>query len=121
MTIRYKILGIPKTFDEFIDRIKRNGQTQVNITTWANYVGSSYYFFVKLQAGKTRLKNKSKWYATSFIDSYSTAQRILLEDAIEKGQKLQSLGLEIAINGESIDKTRERTDECRKREVHLIH
>ena len=31
MTILYKLLGIPRTVDEFIDKVKRDGQSQVDI------------------------------------------------------------------------------------------
>lgn len=109
MTLIYNLFGIPRTFEEFVDKVRKSEQTQVDVVTWS-YYDSHFNCYVELQAGETRLNlKKEKWYG-DFVDNVHTIQRILLEKAIEAGEKLGNFGLQAIINGELIDKARERVN-----------
>lgn len=138
MSIAYKLLGIPRTFDEFIDKVKRGGDNQVDVVLAAydDEVGFggmvNYHCVVGVQAGKTRLRLKEHTHMRlghlyHTVIGKAEVEQASLKEAIETAEKLKNLGLEATINGEPIDKVREgithydnRIEEMRQKyEAHL--
>lgn len=117
MSIAYKLFGIPKTFDEFVDKVKRRGKTQVDVFLGAYNAGGlaplfDYHCYVGLQSGKTKLKLNEHIHERLGL-LYRTrigkaeVEQAALKEAVETAEKLQGLGLEATINGEPIAKARE--------------
>lgn len=113
-----KLVGIPKTFDEFVSKIKKKGHNEVNVTIVSyneDLCGGralTYTHAIGVQAGKTKLKlNKHTYIRTgnlsaSIIGKAKVGQDALKE-AIEIAEKLKGLGFEATICDISIDEARE--------------
>ncbi len=126
MTIIYKLFGIPKTFDEFVDKMKRRGDNQVDVILGEYNKGVGvgglfdYNCIVSIKAGKTRLKLNEHTYLMGVGGFYSTqiglaeVRQATLKDLIETAEKLQGLKLEATINGKSIDEAREAINQYLK-------
>src|SRR3989338_6730314 len=61
MSIAYKLFGVPKTLDEFLDKVKRKGYNKVNINLWSydnddGFGPFNYHTVVDIRAGKIKLK-----------------------------------------------------------------
>ena len=117
MTFLYKWLGIPRTFDEVLDNVRRKKDNQINVFFGAyqakyNFGDETYYGITGIQIGKTKLKLNEKTYvipggASISVIGNTKIKQTTLKEAIETTEKLQSLGLKATINGESIDKAKE--------------
>ena len=120
MSIAYKLLGIPRTFDEFVDKVKRRGDSQVDVVLVAyddegglGFGGLwNYHCVVGLQSRKTRLRLNEHIHVRlghlyHTVIGKAEVEQASLKEAVETAEKLKNLGLETTINGEPIDKTRE--------------
>jgi len=118
MSIAYKLLGIPRTFDEFVDKVKRRGDNQVDVVLEAyddegGFGGMfNYHCVVGVQAGKTRLRLNEHTHMRlghlyHTVIGKAEVEQASLKEAVETAEKLKNLGLEATINGEPVDKARE--------------
>ena len=126
MSIRYKLFGIPKTFNEFVDKITKKGNNQVDvILTDYNDEESldgifDHHYLMGIQAGKTKLLIKEFSYLesenlyTNKLNKYNL-KRDFLKEAVKTAEKLQYFSLEATINGFSINGTKEKIDEYDKK------
>jgi uncharacterized short protein YbdD (DUF466 family) len=106
-----KLLGIPRTFDEFVAKVKRRGDNQVDVTLEAydDERGYGYHCVVGVQAGKTklRLNEHTHWrlgHLYHTVIEIAKVEQASLREAIETAEKLKNLGLEATIKGGSVDK-----------------
>ena len=125
MTISYKLFGIPRTFDEFVDKVKKkNGEKRLDVILRLNMIpdlspklGSRkttlrYKTYVGVRAGRTRLTiSKNNYPFSRDFDVYNRqryefSQKATTE-AIETAEKLQNFGLEATINKMSVDEIKE--------------
>ena len=119
MAIIYKLFGIPRTFDEFVDRTKKEEEHKVNIAVgkynsyptpfsivpWNNSV------VIRLETGKIRTKLKTYTYNTQrgrkdlfdTVIGKARVEEVALKKAIEIAEKLQEIGLESTINKGNIE------------------
>lgn len=128
MTIAYKLFGIPRTFDEFVDKVKRKGDNKVDVILGEENKGGlygglfDYNCIVSIKSGKTRLKLNEHTYLMGVGGFESTqiglaeVRQATLKDLIETAEKLQSLNLEATINGKPIDEAREAINQYIKSE-----
>ena len=118
MSLAYKLLGIPRTFDEFVDKVKRRGDSQVDVVFEAyndeDGFGRmfNYHCIVGVQAGKTRVRLNEHTHMRlghlyHTMIGKTEVEQASLKEAVETAEKLKNLGLEATINGEPIDKARE--------------
>lgn len=114
MTILYKLFGVPRTLDEFIDRIKKEGYNQVDVTltTYDDdtlWTGPAYHGVVGVKSGKRKLiLEKDLRPSLGFCENISRSQleQKSLKKAIETAEKLQECGLEATINSEPVNKSK---------------
>jgi len=123
MTIAYKLLGIPRTFDEFVDKVKRSRNNKVDIAvrkynsypTPFNIVPWNRSVVVRLETGKIRTKLKTYTYNThrgrkdlfDVVIGKAKIEQTGLQYALEVAEKLQKHELELTINGNSIENIKE--------------
>lgn len=117
MSIAYKLLRIPRTFDEFVDKVKNRGGSQVDVVLTAyddmgGFAGMfNYHCIVRVQSGRTRLKLKEHTHARTghlfhTLIGKAEVEQASLREAVETAEKLRNLGLEATVNGEPVDKAR---------------
>lgn len=125
MSLAYTLLGIPRTFDEFVDKLKRRGGNQVDVILGAydddgGFGGIfNYHCVVGLQAGKTVLRLNERTHARSgnlydTVIGKAEVEQATLKEAVETAEKLQSIGLEATVNGRPVGETREALAQCDK-------
>ena len=126
MTLKYKLFGIPGTFEEFVDKIKNKGQKQVNIVLGSyNDEGGlgvqffNYHVYIMLESGNIRLKLNERIHMR-LGDLYGTVvgkaevEKNGLKDAIEAAERLQKSSLEVTVKGDknySVDEAKKLIDE----------
>lgn len=120
MSIAYKLFGVPRTFDEFIDKVKRRGDSQVDVTLVHYDDGKwNYHCIVGVQARKTKLRLHRHTHIR-LGDLYHTVidkaeiQKASLKEAVETAEKLKVLGLEATISGKPIDQAIEAINQYDK-------
>ena len=137
MSLAYKIAGIPRTFEEFIDKEKRAGQKQIDVALHVRCTdGHEGAFglwtlhdtFSELRSGQRNF-NLGNIYDLEFLTPYNkqlslfdgaaellretdktraqTVQRFLLE-SIDVAYRLKTMGLEATISGRPLEEARER-------------
>jgi hypothetical protein len=107
MSIRYNLLGIPKTLDEFVDKIKIGEQTHIDVIT-ASYYDNYWNCYIRLQADKSQFNFKKDKWCGDFGATYNTVQRMMLEESIKVAEILQGLNFITTINGEVLNQAREK-------------
>ena len=126
MSIRYQLFGIPKTFYEFVDKVQRRGDADLEIFVRSYSDGSleekpigdkmfSYmsntHYFVELWAGKRRFRLTE--HTPRVGDFFSTMVEIeevirnTFVEAVKAAERLEVCGLEAKINGQGVEKVRE--------------
>lgn len=119
MTLRYRLFGIPRTFNEFVDKAKKEGEHKVNIAvgkynsypTPFNIVPWNHSVAIGLETGKIRTKLKTYTYNThrgrkdlfDTVIGKAKVEEATLKEAIEIAEKLQEIGLEPTINKGNIE------------------
>ena len=115
MSIAYGLLGIPKTFDEFVDKAKQRGQA-LNIIFYKSFYEPKasttmdyYNTCFELRLGRRTLKLKELLHYLPILPkeaqtaSHKHNQKDL-EEAIEIAEDLQSRGVKTTINRKSFIK-----------------
>ena len=117
MSIVYKLLGIPTTLDEFIGKVKRKGHHQVSIFCKSyndrDPYGSNYICYTEIRAGRMKLKlNEHAYMRWGNLHhakiGVAKVEQTSLKEAVEAANKLNNLYLKVTIDGESLDKAKER-------------
>ncbi|HIJ13582.1 hypothetical protein J4461_03860 [Candidatus Pacearchaeota archaeon] len=113
MSIAYKLFGVPKTLDEFLDKVKRKGYNKVNINLWSydnddGFGPFNYHTVVDIRAGKIKLKLNEytyvrTWNLNDTIIGKAKIELAALNEAAETADKLKIHGLESTINNKSTD------------------
>lgn len=121
MSLTYKLFKKPKTLDEFLDKIRKEGQTKININfgylspkTFVsqprrNWLPEKKFYAIQLESGKTTLE----LYYSSNIN-IDTILKILgieiknevLRGAIEIAEEIKNNGLEVTIDNELVEKSK---------------
>ena len=113
MTIQYKLLGKPKTLDEFIDKARKKRIEKINIRMFSydgiRYGGGfwDYHCYACLFAGKIKL-NLQKHTHVRLGDLHQTIigkaeiDRAVYKDAINSAEKLTQLGFDVTIAGKPV-------------------
>jgi hypothetical protein len=116
MSIAYALFGIPRTFDEFIDKVKRKGLPQVDVRL-GKYDSEGAYLWdthcvVGVQAGSTQLALR-EFVHVRMGDLQATriglaeTERDSLQEAIAIAEKVQGLGLEATVVGQPIGQAKQ--------------
>lgn len=115
MSISYKLFGIPKTIDEFVTKVKKNGNNKVDVILRSQMIPGlfgdiNYKIFVSLTSGKTILPLNKYSYSISGFETFKSGAfetgETAIRESIEIAEKLQTVGLEATICGKSIDQAR---------------
>lgn len=115
MSLVYRLLGIPRTFEEFVDKAAKKGHRTVNVVL-NNYddEGSSwnYHVLVSLQVENIRLK-LLKYTHVRMGDLHATVigkaeiEKTALERAVEAAEQLRERGFEVTIQRKPLDAARD--------------
>jgi len=126
MTLLYSLLGMPRTFDEFLEAVKSKNERRVDITIATHeYDGhgrvADFQSILRLRSGKHSLK-LMEHYHPAVICGFDYTSKILpvdfdgrdvalsiVREAMRIAEKLESHGLESFINGKKLDEVAELT------------
>jgi hypothetical protein len=116
MSIMYKLFGVPRNFDEFVDKVKKKGNDKVDIVidtfefcvSDAPSVADAYYSLLSLKSGKIKFKLNKMSSSKPRFRNLGLAELELesLNKSIDLAEKLMGFGLEATINGEFVDDAR---------------
>lgn len=119
MTIAYRLFGIPRNFEEFVDKaynekstidVSAEGNLELNFFTYDCW----YRIILKTENSKLKLY-KFKWKMMYFNRSRppieTDFQHSVLFNILDTAKRLKYLNLEILINGESFDEVKEKYEE----------
>jgi len=126
MSILYRLLGIPRILDEFVDKVKRRGDSQVDVTietatdSWGCDPGWNVFYTVGVRAGGTRLRLNRFTHCTAGLDidiliKEANVTRDYLNKAVETAKRIQRYGLKATIEGKPIERKEEAIRACEKR------
>jgi hydrogenase maturation factor HypF (carbamoyltransferase family) len=116
MSIRYKILRIPRTVEDLADQAKRQGNSRVNIDIRENRSGPYFTDFeVYLQAGKNE-KMLARHYTQALVYGAGGlpkmhAEARALNTVLLSANIMENRGLTATINGKPKDSVYKRIDE----------
>lgn len=113
MSLRYRLFGIPKTLDEFIEKIRNRGMNEIDVTAGAYDSDAgighlpSFHCCVGLKAGRIHIFHKEfthrrQGYLFDTVIGKAEIQKEGLGEAIEIAKKLTDMGFRVTINGHSI-------------------
>jgi len=104
MTILYKLFGIPRTFDEFVDKVKQKGQKDVNVVLGrychkaVDYADDRkfyvHHYFIELNSGKIMVKLDDIPVSSTFTRDHTETEQEIKSLAEKAVNKLKELGLE---------------------------
>jgi len=108
MSLRYKLFGIPKTFEEFVNKVKRKEQRDVTVVL-GKYVEEAISYgddrHYKVRHYTTDLKSKNVNIRLSDVGrsllmttNHSEIEKELSVQAKEIANKLNSFGLETKVD-----------------------
>lgn len=110
MSIAYNLFGIPRTFNEFVDKIRKKGYTRVNVIVEScRRAGPGIevfktYYRIGIQSGNIRLKKLNRYYEHIGLLGMDEVEQEVWTEARRAAEKLQNLGLEATINNGPIAK-----------------
>ena len=127
MSLLYKLFGVPRTFDEFVDKIKKRRDRKVRVALVTNVMDEmdgrpTFRYSVEIHSGRARLRLSSRIFEMIVPNlEYTKGElrgltRDLLREGIGIAERLKQQGLEVTVGKEnySIERARE---ELRKYET----
>ena len=116
MSITYKLFGVPKTFEEFVDKVYKEkskidvsaeGNLELNFFTY----DCSYRIILKTKNSKLKLykfKWKEMYFNSPRLPIETNFQYSVLFNILNTAKRLRDLNLEVLINGEPFDNAKEK-------------
>ena len=120
MTILYKLLGVPGTIDEFVDKVKRKGITTATVEThleienelvdWrtGEFLAADFVDYITVCAGKFQYSSRDPEYSvstpSSFLydpDSVEMVMKKLRKKTLRVAERLSDLGLDAKLKNYS--------------------
>lgn len=127
MSLAYKLFRIPRNLEEFVDKIKKRGDSSVDIVLTKRIGGvfgsmryPNHYSDLDIYSGKTkiRLGMVGRWdYNNQTPKDYEpiASKRDSLVVALRTAEKVNGLGLVATINGKSISHVKKEIKQYKKK------
>lgn len=108
MTLLYTLLGLPQTFDEFVDKMKKENKSEADVVVACYNRKLEYHCSVAVKAGRIKIKLGDHVHARQG-DLYDTVirksevEQAAAKDALEYAEKLKEQGFDVTVNGQTLD------------------